>query len=134
MEINYKEALTRAEELARLCPPTDKAFSVGAIVFDTNGVEVATGYSRETGEHDHAEEVALVKARAAEIDVRGGTMVCSMEPCGARASKPVCCADLVIQAGISTVVYNHPEPPTFIKTPNGNEILKKAGVQVLLFS
>ncbi len=52
-----------AVELSRLCPPSESAFSVGAVVVDQDGQVLATGFSREQEEHDHAEEVALRTAR-----------------------------------------------------------------------
>src|SRR5205085_7679261 len=50
-----------AVELSRLCPPSDSAFSVGVVVVGEDGDVLATGYSREQEDHDHAEEVALRK-------------------------------------------------------------------------
>jgi 5-amino-6-(5-phosphoribosylamino)uracil reductase len=50
-----------AVELSRLCPPSDSAFSVGAVVVGEDGEVLATGFSREQEDHDHAEEVALRK-------------------------------------------------------------------------
>jgi pyrimidine deaminase RibD-like protein len=54
--------LREAIELSRRCPPSDSAFSVGAILVAPGGSVMATGYSRELDPHDHAEEVALAKA------------------------------------------------------------------------
>ncbi len=54
--------LREAIELSRLCPPSDTAFSVGAIIVDASGKEIARGYSRETDPISHAEEVTLTKA------------------------------------------------------------------------
>ena len=50
-----------AVELSRLCPPSESAFSVGAVVVGEDGEVLSTGFSREQEEHDHAEEVALRK-------------------------------------------------------------------------
>ena len=50
-----------AVELSRLCPPSESAFSVGAVIVAEDGQVLATGFSREQEEHDHAEEVALRK-------------------------------------------------------------------------
>ena len=51
-----------AVELSRLSPPSASAFSVGAVVVAGDGQVLATGFSREQEEHDHAEEVALAQA------------------------------------------------------------------------
>jgi len=40
--------LEAAIDLSRKCPPSASAFSVGAIVVDADGVEIARGFSRET--------------------------------------------------------------------------------------
>ena len=48
-----------AVELSRLCPPSGSAFSVGAVIVGEDGEVLATGFSREQEDHDHAEEVAL---------------------------------------------------------------------------
>jgi len=126
----YHDALRRAIELSRLCPPA-KTFAVGAILFDASGEEVATGYSRETDGVSHAEEVALTKARKSMHDVRGGTMICSLEPCGKRASSPQSCVDLIVAAGLARVVYALAEPPLFFE-PSGTAQLKAAGVEVIV--
>jgi diaminohydroxyphosphoribosylaminopyrimidine deaminase/5-amino-6-(5-phosphoribosylamino)uracil reductase len=69
----YTEAdlrwLREAIELSRCCPPSETAFSVGAVLVSGDparaSTAVATGFSREWDPHDHAEEVALAKAAAA---------------------------------------------------------------------
>lgn len=53
--------LQRAIELAQRCPVSPTAFSVGAVIINAEGGVLATGYSRETDPHDHAEEAALAK-------------------------------------------------------------------------
>ena len=128
---SYSDAPQRAVTLSRKCPPSNTAFSVGAIVFDAQGVEVATGYSRETDPKSHAEEVALEKAGLSSRDVRGGTFVSSLEPCGRRLSGRPSCADLIIHAGIAHVVYILPEPAIFVER-TGEEKLKAAGVEVVV--
>ena len=57
--------LAWAVELSRLCPPSESAFSVGAVVIGEDGEVLSTGFSREQEEHDHAEEVALRKLGSA---------------------------------------------------------------------
>jgi diaminohydroxyphosphoribosylaminopyrimidine deaminase / 5-amino-6-(5-phosphoribosylamino)uracil reductase len=56
--------LERAIELSRRCPPSHTAFAVGAVLVARDGSVLATGYSRESDPHDHAEEAALAKLRA----------------------------------------------------------------------
>jgi diaminohydroxyphosphoribosylaminopyrimidine deaminase/5-amino-6-(5-phosphoribosylamino)uracil reductase len=58
--------LREAIELSARCPPSRSAFSVGAVLVSADGRVIATGYSRERDPADHAEEVALAKAGAAD--------------------------------------------------------------------
>jgi 5-amino-6-(5-phosphoribosylamino)uracil reductase len=124
-----RELLLQAVELSRRCPPSDRAFSVGAILTDIQGTILATGYSRETEPRDHAEEIALRKAQAADADPRGGTLYSSLEPCSVRLSGQPACADLLVAAGIARVVFALHEPPVFV-TCAGAERLTRAGVAV----
>jgi diaminohydroxyphosphoribosylaminopyrimidine deaminase/5-amino-6-(5-phosphoribosylamino)uracil reductase len=119
--------LSAAVELSRRCPPSESAFSVGAILVSPAGEVIATGFSRERDPHDHAEEVAL--AKAAEAALAGATLYSSLEPCAARASRPVPCAELVIAAGLRRVVIAWLEPPVFV-AGGGAGLLRAAGVTV----
>lgn len=123
--------LLEAIELSRWCQPSASAFSVGAVLVAADGSVLSTGYSREREPADHAEELALAKAAEARLDalVAGATMYSSLEPCAARASRPVPCADLIIDSGIRRVVIAWREPPIFV--PGGGAVLlRQAGVQV----
>lgn len=53
--------LLQAIGLSLKCPPSDKAYSVGAVLVTRDG-QVFTGYSRETAPDNHAEEEAILKA------------------------------------------------------------------------
>lgn len=122
--------LERAVALAERCPPSDTAFSVGACIVGQDGAELSTGYSRETDQHVHAEESALAKLTEAE-DLTGATIYSSLEPCGARASRPTPCANLIIESGIKRVVMAWTEPSDFVDAPEGIAVLRNAGVEVL---
>jgi pyrimidine deaminase RibD-like protein len=122
--------LQRAIELSRLCPPSQTAFAVGALVVADDGSVLATGYSREGSPYDHAEEAALAKLDPADPRLAGATLYSSLEPCSARASRPHPCAELVIEAGLRRVVIAWLEPPLF--APGGGAgILCAAGVTVV---
>jgi diaminohydroxyphosphoribosylaminopyrimidine deaminase / 5-amino-6-(5-phosphoribosylamino)uracil reductase len=58
--------LNVAIDLSGKCPVSGSAFSVGAVLVSAAGDPIATGYSRETNPHDHAEEVALRRAAGVE--------------------------------------------------------------------
>ena len=118
-----------AVELSRLSPPSPSAFSVGAVVVAGDGQVLATGFSREQEEHDHAEEVALRKLGPDDPRLRQATIYSSLVPCGARASRPVTCVQHILAAGIPRVVFAWREPPIFT-AGDGAEQLRKAGVTV----
>lgn len=146
--------LRLAVELSRSCPPASGAYSVGAIVTDTQGSVISTGYSREPlgglGDPDknHAEEVALAKlARGGRsLDQHGGdprlkaaplwpgavkpTLYTSLEPCSPRASRPLSCTDHILAAGIPRVVLALREP-ALLAFCDGADRLRAAGVEVV---
>jgi riboflavin-specific deaminase-like protein len=125
--------LSWAVELSRLCPPSDSAFSVGAVVVGEDGEVLATGFSREQEDHDHAEEVALRKRARGKLGpdprLRHATIYSSLAPCGARASRPVTCVQHILAAGIPRVVFAWREPRLFT-AGEGAEQLRAAGVSV----
>jgi 5-amino-6-(5-phosphoribosylamino)uracil reductase len=118
-----------AIELSRLCPPSESAFSVGAVIVGEDGEVLATGFSREQEEHDHAEEVALRKLGSGDPRLRRATIYSSLVPCGARASRPVTCAQHIVAAGIGRVVFAWREPRLFTDG-QGAEQLRAAGLAV----
>ena len=133
-----------AVELSRLCPPSASAFSVGAVIVGEDGEVLATGFSREQEDHDHAEEVALRKLAlrklapgklapgklgSADPRLRHATIYSSLVPCGARASRPVTCVQHIVAAGIPRVVFAWREPRLFTDG-EGAEQLRAAGVAV----
>ncbi|MEU0091833.1 dCMP deaminase [Kribbella sp. NPDC006257] len=122
--------LTRAIDLSRSCPPSDTAFSVGAIILGTEGEVLSTGYSRETGPKDHAEEIAIAKLAVEDGALAGATIYTSLEPCSKRASRPRTCTELILAAGISRVVLAWREPLIFVDC-EGVELLTAAGLDVL---
>jgi pyrimidine deaminase RibD-like protein len=117
-------------ELSRRCPPSQTAFSVGAVIVAADGTPLATGFSREADPRDHAEEAALNKLRPGDPRLRDATLYSSLEPCGVRASRPRPCAELIIAAGLRRVVYAWREPP-LLATGGGDSMLRAAGVSVI---
>jgi pyrimidine deaminase RibD-like protein len=120
--------LWSAIELSRLCPPTDSAYAVGAIIVGRDGQERSRGYSRDLDPYIHAEESALLKVRG--TDLSGATMYTTLEPCSKRSSGPRTCADLIIEAGFARVVMALREPPVFVNCV-GVELLREAGIDVV---
>lgn len=123
-----RELLTRAIELARRCPPSDTAFSVGALVVGPDGAVLAEGWSRRDDEKVHAEEAAL-----GDLDgtvPTGTTVYSSLEPCSTRASRPRTCTQLILAAGVERVVFAWREPSLFVDC-EGAELLRAAGLEVV---
>ncbi|MEV7016248.1 dihydrofolate reductase family protein [Streptomyces sp. NPDC093991] len=125
--------LALACELAALCPPSETAFSVGAVVVAADGTELARGYSREGGDPVvHAEEAALARTDPTDPRLAGATVYSSLEPCARRASRPAPCARLILDAGVRRVVTAWREPDTFVADADGSAVLADGGATVLV--
>jgi len=131
-DLDDRHWLEQAIDLSRSCPPTTTAFCVGAIIVSAEGDVMATGYSRETDPHDHAEEIALTKVSAGDPRLTSATIYTSLEPCSKRASRPRTCTDLILAAGIPRVGLAWREPSIFVDC-EGVELLEAASVDVLEF-
>lgn len=121
-------ALARARELAlqgrgRVSPNP----LVGAVIL-RDGRLIAEGWHEGPG-LPHAEIVAL---RAAGSQARGGTLVCTLEPCSHFGRTPPC-APAVIAAGISRVVVGCLDPLERTRG-RGIRMLREAGIDVAVAS
>ena len=122
--------MAEAIVLAWRSPPSQTAFSVGALIVDGTGSVLAEGWSRPQDPHDHAEEAAILALGEGWRAATGTTLYSSMEPCSARASRPRSCTQLILGAGISRVVFAWREPSIFVEG-RGAELLVAAGVEVV---
>ncbi len=120
--------MERAFDLSERCPASDTAFAVGAVACDAELAVLATGYSRETGPADHAEEAMLSKLP--EHLAPPHTVVCTLEPCLSRASKPTGCAERLVAAGVRRVAYAVAEDETFTRQ-SGLAYLRDHGVALV---
>ncbi|MFQ6325509.1 deaminase [Nocardia sp. CWNU-33] len=126
-----RQFMHRAIELARMCPPSDTAFSVGAVIV-VDGAEIATGYSRETDAKVHAEESAFDKLDADDPRLATATIYSTLEPCSQRATPTrLPCTDRILAARVPRVVIAWREPTTFVTNCVGVEKLRQHGVEVL---
>ena len=125
--------LQYAIDLAKQCPSTDEAFAVGSVIIDKKGKKIAEGFSRETDAKIHAEESALQKVKRIKADLTGATLYSSLEPCNKRLSRPKGCAQLIIEAGITRVVFAAIEPPIFVPG-HGVARLQESGVAIAKLS
>lgn len=125
-----RRLMGEALRLAAKCDRSTDAFSVGSIIVDFDRQILSSGYSRELGEGWHAEEVAIHRAKEKAVDLEKCILYSTLEPCGERSSRPVCCSQLIIAAGIPVVMYAIPEPGTFVKNPRGHSVLEEGQVSV----
>lgn len=116
--------------LSSRCPPSQTAFSVGAVVVGEDGRELARGYSRDGDPHVHAEESALAKL-AGGLPLGTATLYSTLEPCSARKSRPRTCTELILAAGLGRVVIAWREPSLFVTDCQGYELLTRGGVTVV---
>lgn len=70
----------------------------------------------------HAEQNAISQAAKLGINVSGATLYCTHQPC-------VICAKMIINSGISKVIYKYGYPDDF-----SLELFKEANVEVINFS
>ena len=119
-----------AIELAWQCPPSQTAYSVGAVIVDARGAEISRGFSREGDPEAHAEESALGKLSAGDPRLAGATIYSTLEPCSQRKSRPCTCTQLITTAGLRRVVIAWREPALFVADAQGYELLAEAGLEV----
>lgn len=121
--------MSAAVGLAWQCPPSDSAYSVGAIIVAADGARLSGGYSREDDPRAHAEETALARI-GDDPRLAGATIYSTLEPCSARKSRPRSCTQLIIASGIARVVIAWREPGLFVSDCQGYELLEQAGLEV----
>lgn len=69
-------------------------------------MDIASGTKHELCYAIHAEQNAIIQAAKLGIAIEGATLYCSHQPC-------VICSKMIVNAGISRVVYCHPYPDEF---------------------
>lgn len=84
-------------------------------------LNIPSGTRQEVCYAVHAEQNAIIQAAKYGISVEGATLYCTHQPC-------VICARMIINAGITRVVYKNGYPDDF-----SLELFKEAGVAVEKF-
>ena len=82
---------------------------------------IASGTRMETCYAVHAEQNAIVQAAKLGVSIDGATLYCTHQPC-------VLCAKMIVNAGISRVVYREGYPDDFAR-----EIFSEGGVALERF-
>lgn len=121
--------MTRALELALRGPAHGVNPQVGAVILAANGEIVAEGWHQGAGT-DHAEVMAIknLRAKLPYPFTSKLTAVVTLEPCN-HTGRTGPCAQALIEAGISSVVYAASDPGD--ASSNGAQTLRAAGLEVL---
>ncbi|HEY5324437.1 MAG TPA: bifunctional diaminohydroxyphosphoribosylaminopyrimidine deaminase/5-amino-6-(5-phosphoribosylamino)uracil reductase RibD [Caldimonas sp.] len=117
-----REALALADQAVGLSDPNPR---VGCVIVDRGGRVVGRGHTQETG-GPHAEVMALRDAAARGAEVRGATVVVSLEPCSHHGRTPPC-ADALVAAGVGRVVMAMRDPNPLV-AGQGAARLAAAGI------
>jgi diaminohydroxyphosphoribosylaminopyrimidine deaminase/5-amino-6-(5-phosphoribosylamino)uracil reductase len=101
---------------------------VGCVLVDAGGSVVARGYTQGPGE-DHAEIVAMRRAREAGVALATTTLYSTLEPCAFHGRTPAC-ALAIVRGGVTRVVTGILDPNPRVDGV-GLQMLRDAGVEVL---
>lgn len=82
---------------------------------------IASGTQHEICYATHAEQNAIIQAARLGVSIEDATLYCTHQPC-------VICAKMIINSGISRVVYAQGYPDKFAM-----ELFSEAGVECTLF-
>lgn len=121
-EYYLQQALGFAQLRRGFCAPNP---AVGAIVVKANQI-LATGYHLGSG-FPHAEVEALNKIGE---EARDATLYVTLEPCCHINKKTPPCTDLILQRGITKVVYGFRDPNPNV-SGKGEQLLKNAGIECI---
>ena len=149
---DHKAYIKLALEQARLSPPINTKFCVGAILVDAESNAIlSTGYSWELPEgtlgergSTHAEQCCFLKVaqqhklleeRIHEVLPPNTVLYTTMEPCNLRLSGNTTCVNRILRlkGAIKSVYVGIKEPDVFVGENKGAGIdrLRDAGVEVL---
>jgi pyrimidine deaminase RibD-like protein len=123
----------KAVELAKksVAEDTRQHPKVGVVVVK-DGKVLATGHRGESGKGDHGEYCALKKLSGDvdNVDLNGCTVYTTLEPCSKRSPPKKACADRLINAKVTRVVYGLADKDESVY---GHVSLAEAGIAVALF-
>ena len=120
-----REALELARHAIGLSDPNPR---VGCLIVDAGGGVLGRGHTQEAG-GAHAEVMALRDAASRGANVRGATVVVTLEPCSHHGRTPPC-ADALVEAGVGRVVIAMRDPNPLV-AGQGIARLAVAGIDVV---
>ena len=127
--VSHEAAMAQALEVAAAGRGTTAPNpSVGAVLVGVDGDVIGVGATQPPG-GAHAEVMALRDAASRGRDVRGATMVVTLEPCCHFGRSPPCTQTL-IAAGVARVVVGTRDPFERVRG-RGIAELRAAGVEVV---
>lgn len=85
-------------------------------------MNIPSGTRHELCYATHAEQNAIIQAARLGISIEGATLYCTHQPC-------IICAKMIINSGISRIVYKHGYPDEFAL-----QLLKEANVELVVLS
>jgi len=83
--------------------------------------QIPSGSQQELCRGLHAEQNVIIQAALHGVSSKGSILYCTHKPCSL-------CAKMIINAGISRIVYQNPYPD-----PLGDELVSEAGLEVRIF-
>lgn len=85
-------------------------------------LDIPSGKQHELCYAIHAEQNAIIQAARLGVSIEGATLYCTHQPCAI-------CSKIIVNAGITKVVYAKPYPDEF-----AHEIFKEAGVKIIEYN
>jgi diaminohydroxyphosphoribosylaminopyrimidine deaminase/5-amino-6-(5-phosphoribosylamino)uracil reductase len=101
---------------------------VGCAIADAGGAIVAVGHTQGPGE-DHAEIVAIRRARERGVDLGETVMYSTLEPCSFHGRTPAC-SRAIIASGVRRIAIGIRDPNPRVDGV-GIQILREGGLEVI---
>jgi len=107
---------------------------VGAVIVDEFGEVIVTAYRGERGKGDHAEFIAISKAKEQGFrDFENATIFATLEPCTHRSHSKTPCAERIVNAGFRQVWFGMLDPNNAITGHGETYLRERTGLTVERF-